>query len=44
MTNKNIAWLEKQLVEMRMTLHVKIAALHHEKDVALMQLHASHFQ
>jgi chromosome segregation ATPase len=41
MTNKNIAWLEKQLVEMRMTLHAKIAALHQEKDVALMELHAS---
>jgi chromosome segregation ATPase len=41
MTNKNIAWLENQLVEMRRTLHAKIAALHQEKDATLLELHAS---
>jgi chromosome segregation ATPase len=41
MTNKNIAWLENQLVEMRRTLHAKIAALHQEKDAILLELHAS---
>jgi chromosome segregation ATPase len=39
-TNKNIAWLENQLVEMR-TFHAKIAVLHQEKDATLLELHAS---
>jgi chromosome segregation ATPase len=41
MTIKNIAWLENQLVEMRRTLHAKIAVLHQEKDATLLELHAS---
>jgi hypothetical protein len=41
MTNKNIAWLENQLVEMRRTFHAKIAVLHQEKDATLLELYAS---
>jgi hypothetical protein len=38
---EEISKFEKQMVEVRRSLHAKIAALHEGKDAALLELHAS---
>jgi hypothetical protein len=38
---EEVARLDKQLVELRKSLHGKIAALHEDKDVTLLQLQES---
>jgi hypothetical protein len=38
---EEISKFEKQMVEVRRSLHAKIVALHEGKDAALLELHAS---